>query len=140
MNTAALDVTVDEPVTVGTITFSGFGALTVGGEATLTVTRMTNVYSQQPVFNCPVVFSAGYLVDFATEGVNFAGGVTASGPSASLPDTAITHTLLGEFHFTADWVNDVKLAYPYVVPSGSKLYGRQLSGTTTDGNYEGNNS
>ena len=140
VNTAALDVTVDEPVTVGTITFSGFGALTVGGEATLMVTRMTNVYSQQPVFNCPVVFSAGYLVDFATEGVNFAGGVTASGPSASLPDTAVTHTLLGEFHFTADWVQDVKLTYPYVVPSGSKLYGRQLSGTTTDGTTDTNPS
>ena len=49
LNTTALDVTVDEPVTVGTITFSGSGALTVGGEATLTVTKMTNVYSQQPV-------------------------------------------------------------------------------------------
>ncbi len=132
LNTTALDVTVDEPVTVGTITFSGSGALTIGGEATLTVTKMTNVYSQQPVFNCPVAFAGTYRVDFATDSVNFAGGVSATGPDDSIPDNAASHALKGEFHFTADWVQYAKLAYPFTVPSGSKLYGKLLTGGNTD--------
>ena len=101
LNTTALDVTVDEPVTVGTITFSGSGALTVGGEATLTVTKMTNVYSQQPVFNCPVAFAGTYRVDFATDSVNFAGGVSATGPDDSIPDNAAStrsSPILSPFH------------------------------------------
>ena len=136
----ALAVTLDSAVTVGTVTFSGAGAVTVGGDATLTVTKVTSgADAGAPTFTCPVAFSGGYLVDFATAAATFAGGATATKPDAATTDNEASHALRGEIHFTEDWTAG-KYAYSYTVPNGSKVYGKLFTGTSTDGTSGTNGS
>ena len=129
-NDATISVTMDSAATVGTISFTGAGAVTIGGAATLTVTKVSNASAAAPTFNCPVQFSGGYVVDFATAAANFAGGATATLPSTDSTDNAASHTLVGEIHFTEDW-NSPKIANPWLVPSGSKVYGKLVTGTAS---------
>ncbi|MBR6733319.1 MAG: hypothetical protein IKL96_02845 [Kiritimatiellae bacterium] len=129
-NAAALSVTLDSEAAVGTLSFAGAGAVTLGGTATLTVTKVASSSAAAHVLNCPVAFSGGYLVDFATAAVDFAGGATATFPSTASTDNAASHTLVGEIRFTEDW-NSPKVAYPWIVPSGSKVFGKLVTGTAS---------
>ena len=127
-----LAVTVDSAVTVGTLSFLGTGSVTVGGPATLTVTKVTNGSTVAHTVSCPVQFSGGYLVDFTNAAVSFPGGATATKPDADTTDNTASHTLDGEFRFTDDWTAG-KYAYSYTVTSGSKVYGKLFTGNSTEG-------
>ncbi|MBP5226268.1 MAG: hypothetical protein J6336_02680 [Kiritimatiellae bacterium] len=137
---SALLVTLDVPVTVGTVIFSGGGAVTISGGSTLTVTSLASgADAGEPTFECPVVFSGGYLVNFATTPANFAGGATATFPDAATTDNEASHTLIGEIHFTEDWTAG-KYAYSYKVIAGSKVYGKLFTGNSTEGTSGTNGS
>ena len=119
-----------------TAIFSG-GSVTIGGASTLNVAHIENTGAGAVTFTCPVQFSGTYYV-VQNGPVYFLGGATATYPDDALRTTtatANTLTLRGDFTFTADWtVPDIGNtdAYPWVVPSGSTVRGKNLVGANSD--------
>ena len=124
------------PTSADDIEFSSATALTVGGSATLAVTRIANTGAGTVTFSCPVQFAGTYYVT-QNGPVKFPGGATATYPDNALrtaSSTDRTRTLDGDFTFTADWtVNNVG-DYPWIIPDGSVVHGQRFTGTQT-GNH-----
>ena len=122
------------PTSADNIEFSSASALTVGGSATLAVTRIANAGAGTVTFACPVQFAGTYYVE-QNGAVKFPGGATATYPDNALrtaSSTDRTRTLDGDFTFTADWtVNNVG-DYPWIVAAGAVVHGQRFTGTQKD--------
>ena len=128
-NDSAVSVTCDSAATIGTLSFSGSGLVTLGGTVTQTVTKVTSSQDVRHVINCPVKFTSTLQLDFESAPVNFAGGATATTPAAR--DNEASRTLVGEFHLTENWNNTENLSYTYLVTADSRFYGKSLWGNQT---------
>lgn len=80
-NAGTVVVTVDSPDTrVGTITFSGAGAVTVAGAKSLTVVQVVNTSPNVNVFSNAVDFTSTVNLTGSTQDVAFWGGATGTLP------------------------------------------------------------
>ncbi len=138
-NSSAISATMDDDVTVGTLSFCGSAAVTLvnpnaATTNTLTVTSVENHSSVSPTINCAVQFAGTYLVTCDSTSVNFAGGATATYPDPTMVNgTEHARMLTGVITFTEDWT-PVSFTQNtlFKVPSGSRLYGQNLNGNAVN--------
>ena len=124
------------PTSADNIEFSNASALTVGGSATLAVTRIANSGAGAVTFSCPVRFSGTYYVT-QNGPVKFPGGATATYPDPALrtaSSTDRTRTLDGDFTFTADWTVNSAGDKPWIIPDGSTVHGQRFTGAESPSN------
>ena len=115
------------PSSTDTIVFQNASPVTVGGEGTLTVTKIVTLSDDLVTFNCPVAFAGTYLVENAATAPLFAGGATATFADTSLTDMNVpSHTLNGAITFTADWTIPLQ-PRPFIVAENSTLTGTVLA-------------
>ena len=121
------------PTSADNIEFNSASALTVGGSATLAVTRIANTGAGTVTFSCPVQFAGTYYVT-QNGPVKFPGGATATYPDNLLrtaSSTDRTRTLDGDFTFTADWIVNNAGDVPWIIPNGAVVHGRRFTGVQT---------
>ena len=110
-----LAITADSPVTFVNPSESQTNTITVG--------TVTSVANANPVFNCKVQFSSTYNVTAESQ-IIFAGGAKATVPGTV--GGTYGQTLTGDIEFTSNWTLGQT---GWVVPSGSRLKGKDLTGS-----------
>ena len=118
-----------DDLSVSDISFSAeAGAFTIHGNAISNFAQVDNASANVQTFSNAVEFAAAYNVT-AESPVVFAGGATATAPTAGTVGGTYGKTLSGDIEFTSNWSlpND-----GWVLTSGSRLKGKDLTGTGTD--------
>ena len=131
----AANLTVGDTFSPNSITFLPGGAeVTIRGNDLANIEAVTNLSSAVQTFANKVAFKDAYRVYCDGYAVNFAGGATATCPAGDMVDNAVSHVLMGNITFTANWAQG-DIVNPYTVPNGSVLQGEDARGTGTTSSH-----
>lgn len=113
---------------------AGSGAVTIAGDGAISgVSVVSNLSSVVQTIDCPLAFEDTFRVHCETHAVNFSGGATAACPDPENTDNAASRALTGNITFEEDWTATGSMVNCYTVPSGSKLFGKAITGDLTTG-------
>ena len=131
----AANLTVGDTFSPSAITFlPGSASVTIGGNDLANIEAVTNLSSAVQMFANKVAFKDAYRIYCDGYAVNFAGGATATCPAGDMVDNAVSHVLMGDITFTANWAQG-DIVNPYTVPNGSVLQGEDARGTGTTSSH-----